>query len=69
MDSFTTIKPAQIPTNAEGTGSSSDCGGYCTAILAKDVPADKEGYSVVFNQDIPADFDGTSGSGVYCTIA
>ena len=77
MDSFTTIKPAHIPTNGEGDGTSGS-GGYCV-IFAKDTPTDKEGdgtsgsggYCVVFNRDIPSDFegDGTSGSGGYCTIA
>ncbi|KAJ2913308.1 hypothetical protein MD484_g7105, partial [Candolleomyces efflorescens] len=71
MDSFTTIKPTHIPTDAEGGGTSGS-GGYCV-IFAKDIPADKEGggtsgscgYCVVFNKDVPADYEGggTSGSG------
>ncbi|KAJ2913307.1 hypothetical protein MD484_g7104, partial [Candolleomyces efflorescens] len=66
MDSFTTIKPTHIPTDAEGGGTSGS-GGYCVIFAKeKEIPADQEGggtsgsggYCVVFNKDIPAEFEG-----------
>ncbi|KAJ2913314.1 hypothetical protein MD484_g7095, partial [Candolleomyces efflorescens] len=63
MDSFTTIKPAHIPTNSEGDRTAGS-GGYCV-VFAKEGPAQTGG------EEFPADFegDGTAGSGGYCTIA
>jgi hypothetical protein len=67
MDSFTTIKPTQVPTNAEGNGIAGSAG-YSVVF---EVPADKEqgGNSGSFN--IPVDFETKSnqGSGTYCIIA